>query len=795
MSLQAIRQPNPTALAQARAKEVFNAIRRKFADRTIRSHDDVRQEIYAALADFFLHAGEPTYEGTELPAGLARTREAYSVPISQIEADLRVAYAETQALSQSTTASFNFQTALFDSLEGRIKKASSTLIDLQISNDRFNEPVIVAGDDFTDKSRIDVDATTALPRADVSAQGNVLTLRRTGNESVVDPSTVLIQVEPLKTYRYRLYEGQFYGLQNQWFPEGGAFHFEQSAVGQDTGAIPSDLLNRFRQYISGQNKAAGRDVTGQVSNILFQGRQNASQNGGKFSGFTKEEWELLDSNIHSGSDLVAAAGGEIRQHPQSLSSNQTIIDTGADLQTKLEFRRAMVDGDPSTFWQVEYVIDIGSQTASDTEIEELLSNMTEQDANDPERVGALTQLLQQSLRDFDVLDLDVRLTFDLRDRATLNWIDLNPLLFEGVEFMEVLRIATSDGGDTYEDIPFLRNGESAARISRDSNVTVSANDRDVIAPNASGFAGRGLWIFSPRAATHVQIDLRQAVPVLVPYHRQNLTLTRLVTRHRSRSAFKRKKRNTQSIESRNVRLSYPETVLSLAGSADPADLSKAAGATSTDRSIKYGTAAAALHIGAHGIGAAATVIAAGGGLFVGGRTSYGAESIAKSWLTTHWDKARYSIGIRDIGMWAFTYDTQSEMISTPFRSPQPIRDISLEVDETIPKEFNEGRERTSWIDYYISLGDDQDWYPIAPVNQRVTRTLEGNQIPVVIHVNSGIPPVERNPAEGYIDLDQEVDMVRFRAVLRRPTDITDADSFTPTLKSYRVLMTVRGGFR
>ncbi len=146
-------------------------------------------------------------------------------------------------------------------------------------------------------------------------------------------------------------------------------------------------------------------------------------------------------------------------------------------------------------------------------------------------------------------------------------------------------------------------------------------------------------------------------------------------------------------------------------------------------------------------------------------------------------------------MWSYRFTESSEITSTPFRTPEPIRDISLEADELIPKEFNAGRERTQWIEYYISLGDDQEWRPIAPVNQRVARTLEGNQIPVVIHVNSGVPPAERNPAEGYIDLDQEVDMIRFRCILRRPTDIENAESFSPILQAYRLLMTVRGGLR
>ena len=125
------------------------------------------------------------------------------------------------------------------------------------------------------------------------------------------------------------------------------------------------------------------------------------------------------------------------------------------------------------------------------------------------------------------------------------------------------------------------------------------------------------------------------------------------------------------------------------------------------------------------------------------------------------------------------------MISIPFRTPGPIRSIALEVDEVIPAEFNKDQRIESWIDYYVSVGGNTDWQPLAPVTSRVVRNLEGGHVPGIIHVNAGIPASERNPGEGYLDLDQEVDTVQFRAVLRRPEAFNNA---TPALRSYRLLM-------
>lgn len=178
-----------------------------------------------------------------------------------------------------------------------------------------------------------------------------------------------------------------------------------------------------------------------------------------------------------------------------------------------------------------------------------------------------------------------------------------------------------------------------------------------------------------------------------------------------------------------------------------------------------------------------------------GRTLYGNETVTNQEVVTKWDQQRYAIGIRDIGIWRYEFAEQSEMISIPFRSPQPIRSLSLEVDEVIPIQFNEGDDIRSWINYYVAIGDSQEWQPIAPTSARVVRSLEGGQIPAVIHVNAGIPIAERNPGEGYIDTDAPVFQVRFRAVLARPTNLQDATSFTPALKAYRLLMTTTGGER
>lgn len=803
MSVNALRLPNPSQQPVVRAQRLFEDLQRRFQNRELTSHDDIRGVLYDALQAFFLHAAEPTFLGATLLEHQPRKRTDFFDPIRKLADDLAVLYRESQALTEASSASFNFQNLLLETLFGRLKRAGSTLIDLQIAQAKFNQAIIVAGDDFVNDSRIDPNAGLALPKADVNPTGNLLTLRRIGNESAIDPSKVDVHIEPLQNYRYRLYEGQLYGLVGQAVPEGGSFHFVEKAAGEIAReSLPQDLLRRFQSFFGGEQTAPGgqpssgvggstnaRPVT--LSQALIQARSQ-----GSFGGFTKEEWELLAGNIHNANELSTIIGGEIPEFQKALDPSKVLVDVGASPDERRRGRLAMLDGDPDTFWQIEYTRAIKAAPA----------NLVQGNENFPERVGLVSQILQQEQRDFDTLDLDIRITIDLGQIQTINWVDLVPMLFEGIEHLELLDFRTSADGNVYEAVPPLRAGQDGNRISRDSNATLDAQAVNaVLASSSSVFTGRGLWVFAPRAARFLRFDLRQPVPVLTPYNILALELSRTMRRRHSRSTTGRRRASTQTTETRIVELSYPETIQATTGAADPADQAKARGASRVDGTTGLDQLAAGnvnqnslkevrrdlreVALQTSGVG---NILGSGP---IRGRTLIGAEEIAKQWFETRWDRQRYAIGIRDIGVWRYRFEEASEMVSIPFRSPLPIRDVSLEVDEVIPKPFLAGREIIGFIDYFVGLGDSHEWLPIAPVNSQVVRTLEGNRLSAVIHVNSGIPPAERAPGETYIDFDHDVDQIRFRAVLRRPTDIPDAENFTPALKSYRLTWTVSGGGR
>ncbi|RMH13174.1 MAG: hypothetical protein D6698_14330 [Gammaproteobacteria bacterium] len=168
--------------------------------------------------------------------------------------------------------------------------------------------------------------------------------------------------------------------------------------------------------------------------------------------------------------------------------------------------------------------------------------------------------------------------------------------------------------------------------------------------------------------------------------------------------------------------------------------------------------------------------------------------IQKTWLQPEFDKIRYALGIRELTVAQFTYEPTSELISLPWESPKDIAKVTLMVDEFIPPQFPPGRV---YIRYYVKPDlPDTDWVEINPIGRATIFDDGGRVVPRVININSE-KPVGANVEEGFISVDSEVKSIRFRAVLSRPDFIegsdTAADSYSPVLKSYRLLLHPRGG--
>lgn len=141
---------------------------------------------------------------------------------------------------------------------------------------------------------------------------------------------------------------------------------------------------------------------------------------------------------------------------------------------------------------------------------------------------------------------------------------------------------------------------------------------------------------------------------------------------------------------------------------------------------------------------------------------------------------RYVIGLRDVNLASYTFDKESEYVSTPFISATPLTGVELDVDVDIPTIFDAA---TDWVEYYISIDEGQNWHPIFP------RNVYRSQAKTKYLFNSGVPKEGRVDEIGYLESLTDIYQIQLKIVLRRPETIKDAQFYTPIVYGYELHVT------
>jgi hypothetical protein len=164
-------------------------------------------------------------------------------------------------------------------------------------------------------------------------------------------------------------------------------------------------------------------------------------------------------------------------------------------------------------------------------------------------------------------------------------------------------------------------------------------------------------------------------------------------------------------------------------------------------------------------------------------------SITRTWQETYWDKVRWGIGVREIGLFSFRYAVAGELVSVPYLSPSEISKVSLRVDELIPNIYPNTQR---WIQYFVSGDDGDNWIRINPLDHPSLFTGGGGRpVPRIINFNPDFES-EDSDENKFIRTNRAVSQVRFRAIFLRP-GTSDLERTTPILKSYKLQIVPKGG--
>ncbi len=478
-------------------------------------------------------------------------------------------------------------------------------------------------------------------------------------------------------------------------------------------------------------------------------------------------------------------------HIEYASDGRTLIETGASEEELMPNRLKMFDNNPDTFWEVEYLVKpivgyknkYSGEQISLSEFNELVAN--EVDSPNVEVVGdtVVTDEHGKLITDYipvsqsgEIDYLVVDFTCYLDQVQNVNWIALSPNNFGQELYVDVLSIQTSEDGKIFNELEGFDDHEYDITLTSEANSEFTPSlVKETISPDKFKYAGQGVWTFAPRKVKAIRFTIRQLrsynknYEVLMVETEQHITTT---TTKKEWWGLVEKTSTDHRIVKRTIEIPYLDglvngfDVLSLEPGADDID----------NRSWDFWPLGSSKHI----------------------ETTIGPEGISRQWTNTKNDKARFAIGIRDINIYSYEFAEISEIISKPYISPKAISKLALQVDEQIPKDFYMSGDllgtENDWIKYYISADNGVSWYRISPTHHKATLSEDGvNNVPEIINVNTDVSVDDRGNPLAYVDTDNPVYSVRFKAVLSRPTSINNAESFTPVLSKYALQIYPFGG--
>jgi len=480
------RNPNKSRMNEGKIRLLFKRMKDRLTTRDGSNFDSAVADVYATFKRFFTTLGKPSFQHRPLLKYDDPDPDPYNQMLEEIENDLRTAFEEVSVASELVIETFNVAQIAAEELNQRSTAAASKIIDLQLLNGQLDQEVLIAGDDFQSSSKVDTSFSLQNSAADIRTREGVATLSRVESIPVTNLDT-RITVTPLSLGNgavpssnptsdntARFYEGDFFDYIGSARPEGGKWHLEErinpeviDSVQGDSDTIMTDL-NSVDSAIGGAvDQRTGED---------------------RLVGLPLRDEDIL------------------------------VIDRGASPEEKEIIRQRMVDENPDSFWESEYVLNA----------EEIQSYVTGLDQ------GQIRDTTPNELRAravaLDNVDLEVQITMELSERSPVNWISMNPMNFGETSWLEVTEVSTADNSSAgFEPIEGFDQNRFANVLTNEANEELQEGTvSDVLAPSRFSFRGSGVWTFPVREAKFIRLKVKQRVPVPDPYQRMALQLNRVI---------------------------------------------------------------------------------------------------------------------------------------------------------------------------------------------------------------------------------------------------------------------------
>ena len=281
------------------------------------SDGDLGEAISAAVQEFnqfFLNYGKPYFKQNSLDTHIGTPKSAlYNETMETLKDDLERLYEMSSSAAAATLAAYNYSSISAEEIKNTAAEAASKVLDLNILNNFVKGQVIVAGDDFLDTSKIDTSIQAETAQAEIIDGASSIGLKIDSAERVSLPDKTNITITPLAPAKKdgdvnkaptpnnleRFYEGHFFASIGEQRPEGGQLQLKYVVD-------PADL------------------PLGAVQKVTTDGNVTSDE------GVAEAK--------------AAADGGQ---------GFYAIVP--ASEENLLFVRQQMIDGNPETFWEAEFV--------------------------------------------------------------------------------------------------------------------------------------------------------------------------------------------------------------------------------------------------------------------------------------------------------------------------------------------------------------------------------------------------------------------------------------------------------
>jgi hypothetical protein len=206
---------------------------------------DLMTAVSAAIDEFnkfFLNYGKPYFPADKLLRNETAQSSKYNGNFEALTEDLDRLYTMVESAAETSLAAFNFATVTAKEINESSAIAASKVLDLNIIKNFVKGRVIVAGDDFLNGDKVDFTIGVDTTQADILKGSSAMSLTITDAEIITNEDTSIsitpflpigdsdaVNTEPTPGNLKRFYEGQYYAPIGEMRPAGGSLSLEYIA--------------------------------------------------------------------------------------------------------------------------------------------------------------------------------------------------------------------------------------------------------------------------------------------------------------------------------------------------------------------------------------------------------------------------------------------------------------------------------------------------------------------------------------------------------------------------------------